>query len=152
MHTYIQLLAALWADLVCLTTRVWNVTRNVPEPSAPVSPTTSSRTPPVVCGHCGIFPLLLLFFGFSICQFVVEKINQLCLLVKLLRYSIGHAPCYMYFLLMYVTIMYQLQTVFVLFCFCFFCFFFVSIVSHQCCYSNFFSIPLLSLYRILGMI
>jgi len=26
--------------------------------------------------------------------------------VKLFRYSVGHAPCYMYFLLMYVTVMY----------------------------------------------
>ena len=77
-------------------------------------------------------------------------INYLCLLVKLLRYSIGYVLCYMYFLLMYLTIMYQLQTVYFYFLFylfiyffLFFCFFFVSIASHQC-YSNFFSIHLLS--------
>ena len=47
---------------------------------------------------------------------------------KLFRYSIGHALCYMYFLLLYATVMYQLQTVFVCFSFSFLFSLFLTIV------------------------
>ena len=43
--------------------------------------------------------------NFSKTAFASLQLKRLmCLLVKLLRYSIGHALCYMYFLLMYATV------------------------------------------------